>query len=800
VADSRHFIVAYFYRCVLKKFSGNNIWTDLLPYADHAAWRPYVRFCLNKIPPIWTFFPSQQDAIERGLLTFARAFSLQTPTSSGKTSITELVIYHEIRRNPAMKILYLAPFRALASELRINLGRNLNAKLGIRIKTIYGGSVVTEWDRISIQEATVLISTPEKFMAVETNEPGILADYDLVICDEGHLIDSSSRGISYELLLSRLKRNEVRPKRFLFLSAIIPNIGAINAWLGGERDGVAISNYRPTEIQLAFLDRKAPRRYDLEINPHDQLPKKYIVESFLSEADFQGQGVRFTPTSNKAKVAAAALRSLNSGAVAIFAPTKDDRKGVAATALEIINLLDFGLPKPADFADPVAIADLAAYFELVFGHDFLLCNCVRNGFLFHHGDLPQFVRELIEAYTRHEKIKLLICTNTLSEGVNLPIKTLVIQGTKRYNGSGSVPIEHRDLKNLIGRAGRAGKEIKGTIILINPDDLDTFGEVIANEGLEPVDGFLAYVLKVIDDYIIRNGAALTNELLDELRQSDIIDDAIIHLLAEDIDIDQLENDIKELTRNTFTYFQSNPDRQARLEEIFDLRTDRIRQAVQDNKIQRIRTTGIPLRLYDQYIANITFDAPILATLDDPGDSIWLEFLFDNMDHVQRIQAFMPAEYNRAQLIRFITRWFDGAWYDELGQVVGQDVNEALELMKFFEYEFQNVANRIIRYVTERRTEAGLDTSAVVTEWTNYLSYGVRTRLQLLLIELGLTERIVLHPLSNWLTERELIANDREALKDIIAQQAEAIRMSFQNSFPLIAWQHLESFIVRQRLN
>ncbi len=701
--DSRHFVLAFFSRSVIKKFSNNNIWIDLLPYAEPADWRPYIRFNIGKFPAVWSFFPSQKAGIAAGLLTFERAFSLQTPTSSGKTAISELVIYNELRKNPSVKILYLAPFRALASELRNNLGRNLSAKLNISVKTIYGGNVVTDFDRISIESASVLISTPEKFMAIETSEPGILDEFDLIVCDEGHLIDNNTRGISYELLLSRLKRSVDHPKRFLFLSAIVPNIEQINLWLGGRQEDVAISNYRPTEIELAFLNQRSPREFDLQVNPDQNIPRNYTVENFLTKDDFVGETNTYTPGSYKAKAVSAALKSLNSGAVAIFSPTKDDSQGVAGLAAEVINQAKFNLPDPADYADQIAQANLLEYFEHVFGIDYLLTQSIRHGFLFHHGDLPQFIRELIESYVREEKIKLLICTTTLSEGVNLPIKTLVIKTAKRFNGKIMQVLPYRDLKNLIGRAGRAGKETKGTIIVITPGEFNIFLDIINNRGLEPANGFLFYVVEAIDDYILRQGSQLTNELLDLLEQSDIIDNAIIHLLAEDIDIDQLEAEIRTLTQNTFTYFQSTPERRQRLETIFDLRLDKIRTAARDNKIQSIKTTGIPLRLYDEYVAEITFDLPLLETLDNPVDNEWLEFLIDNLLRVNEVKRFFSIGYTRAQLIKVIQAWLNGHWYLEIADILETNVTVALQFMKFLEYEFQTHANSIIRYIEERRT-------------------------------------------------------------------------------------------------
>ena len=211
----------------------------------------------------------------------------------------------------------------------------------------------------------------------------------------------------------------------------------------------------------------------------------------------------------------------------------------------------------------------------------MLTNCAKNGFLYHHGDLPQFVRELIETSIRNESIKLLICTNTLAEGVNLPIKTLVISTARRYSQNTGYlePLEKRDLKNLIGRAGRAGKETKGIVIVVNPKDQPILSDVVANRNLEDVKGFLYYVVRVIENYITKKGTKLSNELLDQLKEADYIDNSIIQLLAEDVSVENLETEINTLIENTLTLHQSDERLRTRLRELFNLRADRIRPFV-----------------------------------------------------------------------------------------------------------------------------------------------------------------------------------------------------------------------------
>lgn len=794
--ESHLFVLTYIAKSVLKKFSTNNLWYDLTQYGEDINWKTYIRFNLGKSPQVWSFFPSQQVAIRSGLLTFERAFSLQTPTSSGKTSIAELVIYNEISRNPHGKILYLAPFRALASELKNSIGRNLTSKLGIKVKTIYGGNIVTEEDRLRIEQSNVLISTPEKFMAIELGLSGVLDDFQTVICDEGHLIDNTSRGISYELLLSRLKNNELINRRFVFLSAIIPNIEVINSWLGGTERDIARSNYRPTEIELAFLSEAHGNIFNLVVNPNESLPTKYILNRFLSKQDFITDEGIYQISSFKSKAVAAALKSLNSGAVAIFAPTKDNRQGIAGLASEVINQLSTSLPKPIRFGNIPEIKKLVEYFEYIFGRNYLLTNCAKNGFLYHHGDLPQFVRELIETSIRNESIKLLICTNTLAEGVNLPIKTLVISTARRYSQNTGYlePLEKRDLKNLMGRAGRAGKETKGIVIVVNPKDQPILSDVVANRNLEDVKGFLYYVVRVIENYITKKGTKLSNELLDQLKEADYIDNSIIQLLAEDVSVENLETEINTLIENTLTFHQSDERLRTRLRELFNLRADRIRPVVENGTIDLIKYTGIPLRSFNIIEKLIDYNTGFLSEVENPLDSRWLDFLFDILYKIEDFQTILPLEINKESFIQALVVWMKGGWYHDIAESLKMTVDNALVFIRFIEYGLQNSATSIIKYIEVKRGSLDQDTSTTIINWPNYALYGIDEKVKLDLVEINIPDRILVHNISNWIKENEFEYDNLGTLRSIITTNQLLLTKYLESNTPQISMISLQQYI------
>jgi len=473
------FFLYYLTEKILLKFKENNIWIDLLKQNnDKSFWKEYIETSISKKFPIWDFFPSQKEALEKGLLGKYKSIALQTPTSSGKTAISELIIYYEIKNNPGSKILYLAPFRALASELKQTFGKNL-ANLNISSKTIYGGNIPTLDEKKAIQDVNLLISTPEKFMAIENMDSSFSNNFSMIICDEGHLLGAKdNRGLSYELLLSKFKKEN--NKKFVFLSAIVPNIKDINNWLGGDNQPLIKSDYRASEIEYAFLKASdsTNKKFQIEVNPLSEIPKKYILYKFLTEDDLSFKEQLKTKiatridSSDLSKSSIIALKSLNSGSVALFSPTKGPQ-GINGLGKELISQID----KKPNLFNGLRLkeisqdkTDLKEYFKIIFGEEYLLTKIIDYSIVFHHGDLPQYTREVIEDYIREEKIKLVICTNTLAEGVNLPIRTIVIHTTRRDNRQNESDINLRDLKNLFGRAGRAGKETKGLVIIPNSKD------------------------------------------------------------------------------------------------------------------------------------------------------------------------------------------------------------------------------------------------------------------------------------------------------------------------------------------
>ena len=88
-----------------------------------------------------------------------------------------------------------------------------------------------------------------------------------------------------------------------------------------------------------------------------------------------------------------------------------------------------------------------------------LLFCIKKGIGFHHAGMSIEEREMIENAFRTQKIKILICTSTLSSGVNLPAQTVVIRSPV-FNGK---IIDKITYLQMAGRAGRAQLSLEGII-------------------------------------------------------------------------------------------------------------------------------------------------------------------------------------------------------------------------------------------------------------------------------------------------------------------------------------------------
>src|ERR1700691_1299671 len=116
-----------------------------------------------------------------------------------------------------------------------------------------------------------------------------------------------------------------------------------------------------------------------------------------------------------------------------------------------------------------AIAELIGNFRFASGFGKTLSRLVRHGIGVHHaGMLPKY-RRLVEQLAQAGLLKVICGTDTLGVGINVPIRTVVFTAMSKYDGSRTRLLNAREFHQIAGRAGRAGYDTAGTVVVQAPD-------------------------------------------------------------------------------------------------------------------------------------------------------------------------------------------------------------------------------------------------------------------------------------------------------------------------------------------
>ncbi len=457
----------------IKKYKNASL--NLLPNYSGTTIEDWNGLLLNNssIKELW---PSQillgKESIFKG-----SSGVIQMPTSSGKTTSIGLIIRSAFITNRTKLAIVVAPFKALCKEITLNL-TDFFSHDEVIVNEL---SDIAEKDDIDFfdttEKNTLIILTPEKLLFLIRNKNEILEDLNLIIFDEAHLFDDNSRGTNYELLISTIKYYLKKSSQKILISAVITNSSMINDWLN-DGDGKVISNNNIISAQrsiamgdwightgqLYFLNQENPDIDDfyvpkiVDIQEINKLGRER-VKRYFPDVDFKKKKLNNAYDMQIYY----ALKMIHNGATAIFSGTKASADKTIERILEIerrgLPIAAFSNNNNAD--ENIKIANLI---KLNLGDSATYYYAALKGVFIHHGNIPSGIRTSIEYAMSHNLINFVVCTSTLAQGVNLPIKYLIISNL--YQGQSQIKV--RDFHNLLGRTGRAGKHIEGTVILSEP--------------------------------------------------------------------------------------------------------------------------------------------------------------------------------------------------------------------------------------------------------------------------------------------------------------------------------------------
>lgn len=435
-----------------------------------------------------------------------RSAVIQMPTSAGKTRAVEIIIRSAFLTGRSRLAVIVAPFRALCHEISQHLAE-VFADDGVDVNEPSDVMQVDFDFEFGEKQRAILVATPEKLLYITRHEPELAAQMGLVIYDEGHQFDSGIRGVTYELLLTSLKETIPSEAQVVLISAVIGNGEDIRKWLIGDRgavvNGVTLS---PTTRSIAFssfMRGAGQLQFVAEGNPQQDefFVPKVLASRALEPVKGDQTGVFPMRTDGKDIALSLGSRLVPQGSVAIFCGRKDAVPSLCERALEVhargIESIDVSQHSSAD-----ELVRLAHLYAAHYGAESIPFKAARLGLLTHHRNVPEGLRIAVEYAMRERLASFVICTSTLAQGVNLPIRYLLV--TSVYQGRERM--KTRDFQNLMGRVGRSGMFTEGSVIFTDPDiyglrhtredgwRFQGVAELLRADGVQPCESSLLAVL------------------------------------------------------------------------------------------------------------------------------------------------------------------------------------------------------------------------------------------------------------------------------------------------------------------
>ncbi|WP_298873680.1 RNA helicase [uncultured Microbacterium sp.] len=244
---------------------------------------------------------------------------------------------------------------------------------------------------------------------------GADADVDQVVMDEFHYYGEADRGWAWQVPLLLLTRAQ-----FILMSATLGDVEDI-------ADDLSRRTGRPT-ARVTGVERPVPLHFE-----YARTPVHETVQELLDTKQAPIYVVHFSQ-------AAAMERAQALSSIRIIGREQRDE-----------------------------IAEAIGGFRFTTGFGKTLSRYVRAGIGVHHaGMLPRY-RRLVETLAQRGLLRVICGTDTLGVGINVPIRTVLMTALTKYDGTRMRQLSAREFHQIAGRAGRAGYDTAGTVVVMAPD-------------------------------------------------------------------------------------------------------------------------------------------------------------------------------------------------------------------------------------------------------------------------------------------------------------------------------------------
>lgn len=466
---------------------------------DSVKWFRAMKRVARTRPYLWR---NHRQAVDAGYLELDMSAAVSFPTGAGKSTLAELKINATLLADK--KVIFLAPTNALVGQTTRTLRRSFK-------RTKVGQERFDEVGFLSDEDELpqIFVMTPESCLAQMSIEPEVFDGVGLLVFDECHLLharDLSDNRRALDAMLCVLNFGARVPEAsMLLLSAMMKNTDEIAGWvseLTGRQCLKLDLAWKPTrQLRGSVVYPQAEIASLSDELRASRMRGQTATPSVKDKAALQTEALGFfglQQTWATRKAADYALVKLLDDRVTLGANrywSLTPNAGVVSSAIAIaaahsdLKTLVFFQTIPNAFANKNRISEAlgkvaikltdeerswmaitalelgdGSYSYLDIADDHLTSKCVV-----HHGLLLPEERQLCESlYQRSDGATVMVATSTVAQGMNFPSELVIIAEDSRFEAEANrrEVLEAQELLNAAGRAGRAGQNANGIVLVV----------------------------------------------------------------------------------------------------------------------------------------------------------------------------------------------------------------------------------------------------------------------------------------------------------------------------------------------
>lgn len=405
---------------------------------------------LNSFISRLNFEPDDFQLLAFQAISTNKSVLVAAPTGSGKTLVAEFGIVKALSQQ--QRIFYTTPIKALSNQKYRDFC------------DLYGDENVglLTGDRKVNSTAPILVMTTEILRNMIYDDLDRLTDLGWIVMDEVHYLADKSRGSVWEEILILLSPRT----RVIALSATVSNAEEFGAWLSLIRGDfeVIVSEKRPIPLDIMVFQNNEIT--DLFTDKDKSRNINSIVTTQYNRKPKKARNPRFRKMTDSDRSRLIRRLSESGGLPAIYFIFSRAGCDAAATSLiseshgflnkeERIKVRDFVEAQLVSMSDSdLQAIDISGFMEKL-----------DKGVATHHAGMIPIFKEIVEQLFQANLTKIVFATETLSLGVNMPARSVVIESLRKFDGQKHVDLSPGEFTQLTGRAGRRGMDDYGYAIV-----------------------------------------------------------------------------------------------------------------------------------------------------------------------------------------------------------------------------------------------------------------------------------------------------------------------------------------------